>query len=236
MVGPDGVSDSEDRGEGKGMSENLKIWDALKQPPESALKRITGGRLNGKTDINPQWRMQAMTERFGPVGTGWKYELVRFWTEPGSEGQIMAFAEIKLYYRRKSKEWSDAIPGVGGSMLVEKESRGLHSSDEAFKMATTDALSVAMKSLGVAADIYRGLWDGNKYLAMEEDDVLTFADAVTYAQMIAAAQKCADKETLKAFYQSEINRLGSDNIGRAVLVKVVEMKRAELKAGQHGTA
>jgi hypothetical protein len=39
----------------------------------------------------------------------------------------------------------------------------MHSNDEGYKMAITDALSVAMKSLGVAADIYMGLWDGSKY-------------------------------------------------------------------------
>ena len=41
-------------------------------------------------------------------------------------------------------------------MLVTKERDGLRTNDEGFKMATTDALSVAMKMLGVAADIYAG--------------------------------------------------------------------------------
>ena len=36
------------------------------------LKRISGGSLNGMTDINPVWRFQALTEAFGPCGFGWK--------------------------------------------------------------------------------------------------------------------------------------------------------------------
>ena len=48
-------------------------------------------------------------------------------------------------------------------MLTEQEKAGLHVSDECFKMATTDALSVALKMLGVAADIYAGAWDGSRY-------------------------------------------------------------------------
>lgn len=44
-------------------------------------------------------------------------------------------------------------------MFVESESRGLHTSDECFKMAYTDAISVACKSLGVGADVY---WDKDK--------------------------------------------------------------------------
>lgn len=143
---------------------NLSIWNALSKPPAEHLKKITGGRISGMTDIKPQWRLQAMTERFGPCGVGWKYTIDKLWTEAGSEGQIAAFALISLFYREPgSTEWSASIPGIGGSMLVEKEKKGPYTSDECYKMAVTDALSVAMKALGVAADVYLGNWDGSKW-------------------------------------------------------------------------
>jgi len=142
--------------------DNLKIYNALKQPPKEALRQIQGGRLSGKTDINPQWRYKAMTEQFGMCGVGWKYEVTSKESKEASDGQVFAFVDINLYYKIDDK-WSDPIPGSGGSMLVEKEKAGLHANDEGFKMATTDALSTAMKMLGVAADIYAGLWDGAKY-------------------------------------------------------------------------
>ena len=149
------------------MSDNSRYWEALKRPPSSALKKINGGRLNGKTDISPQWRVQAMTEQFGPVGTGWKYEIVNLWTVPGGD-ELFAFAQVNLYYR-EGEQWSDAVPGVGGSKLMQLEKSGLYANDEGFKMAVTDALSVAMKALGVAADIYLGLWDGSKYTDERSD-------------------------------------------------------------------
>ena len=143
---------------------SLDLWNRLSQPPASALKTIQAGRLKGKSDINPQWRMKALTEELGPCGLCWKYVIDRLWTEPGIDGQIFAFSQVSLYWRENSASpWSDAIPGIGGSMLIDLESRGLHLNDEAYKMATTDALSVAMKALGVAADIYLGLFDGSKY-------------------------------------------------------------------------
>ena len=142
--------------------DNLKIYNALKQPPKEALRQIQGGRLSGKTDINPQWRYKAMTEQFGMCGIGWKYETVKVWNEPIADGQVFAFAMISLY-TKQGDSWSEPIPGLGGSMLVEKEKAGLHANDEGYKMAITDALSTAMKMLGVAADIYAGLWDGAKY-------------------------------------------------------------------------
>lgn len=142
--------------------ENLELWNKVKQPPTSALKKITGGRLNGKSDINPQWRYEAMTENFGICGIGWKFTVDKKWLEPVSDNQVVAFADITLYIK-VGDVWSDGIPANGGSMLVEKEKAGLHSSDEAFKMSITDALGTAMKMLGVAADIYAGKWDGSKY-------------------------------------------------------------------------
>jgi len=150
------------------MSENMKIWDALKTPPKDALKEIKGGRLKGFTDVNPQWRYEAMTKQFGSCGIGWKYEVEKLWTEEGSDSQVFAFAEIRLYIRDINEgdgrgSWSAPIPGVGGSKLVAQESSGLYSSDEAYKMAITDALSVALKMLGVAAEIYRGTWDASKH-------------------------------------------------------------------------
>ena len=145
------------------MVDNTMIfWDKMRRPPENALRPITGGRLKGKTDISPQWRFEIMTEVFGVCGVGWKYTVDRKWTETATDGQVFAFADVSIYILYGST-WSDAIPGSGGSMLIAKETGGLHSNDEAFKMAVTDALSVAMKALGVASDIYMGLWDGSKY-------------------------------------------------------------------------
>ena len=37
-----------------------------------------------------------------------------------------------------------------------KEKSGMYTSDECYKMALTDAMSVACKALGVAADVFTG--------------------------------------------------------------------------------
>lgn len=141
---------------------NLDLWEKLAKPPKEALREIKGGRLAGKTDINPQWRLKAMTDAFGPIGIGWNYRVERMWLEPGAEGTAAAFVVVAVKYKY-GDAWSEEVHGSGGSMFVEKEKSGLRTSDEAYKMATTDALSVAMKQLGVAAAIYQGQWDGSKY-------------------------------------------------------------------------
>jgi len=144
-------------------SNNMYIWDKVKKPPSSALKQIKGGRLTGMTDINPMWRYKALTTLFGPCGQGWKYDIKKLWTDEGSEGSKIAHAMVDFYYMQESGEWSSPIPGVGGSMLIKKETSSLFTSDEGYKMAVTDAISTAIKMIGVGADIYAGKWDGSKY-------------------------------------------------------------------------
>jgi len=171
------------------MKENMAIWNKVAQPPKEALKKITGGRMSGKTNIDPQWRYQALTELFGPCGVGWKYEIVELWREEGSENQVFAFAKINLYIKQDD-EWSEPIPGVGGSMLVANEHSGLYSSDEAYKMAVTDAVSVTLKVLGFGAAIYLGQWDGSKYTAINSVDAERMAEKI--ADWLSACENAAE--------------------------------------------
>lgn len=142
---------------------NLDFWDRFAQPPPQVLTPIIGGRLKGKTDIKPQWRLKVMTEVFGPVGTGWNYQIVKTWTEQGSYEQVCVFVEVAVTYKTDEGKWSEPVTGIGGAFLIEKEKAGLHTDDDAYKKAVTDALSVALKALGVAANIYLGLGSESKY-------------------------------------------------------------------------
>ena len=142
---------------------NRRIWDKVHKPDPTSLKTIGGGRLKGMTDIHPQWRLQAATEVFGPCGIGWWYTIKELWTVPGSNGQVMAFARVDVFYR-DGETTSHPVEGIGGSMMISKEKDYLYTNDECYKMAVTDALSVAFKALGFGAEIYAGRWDGSKYL------------------------------------------------------------------------
>ena len=140
----------------------IDIYESLARPPKDALREIQAGKLKGKTDINPQWRYKAMTEKFGLVGIGWKYEVQKLWTEAGAGNEKLAFAQVAVFVK-DGDAWSEPIVGIGGSKLVQFEKGAAVSNDEGYKMAVTDAFSTALKMLGVAADIYAGRWDGTKY-------------------------------------------------------------------------
>lgn len=188
---------------------NLDLYNKVRNVPADAQKSIGGGRLKGMTDINPMWRLKALTENFGMCGFGWKYEIISERLEKGSNDEISAFVKINLFVKVDGV-WSEPIPGTGGSSFVTKEKNGLYVSDECFKMALTDAISVACKALGFGADIY---WkDKTKYDKEPQPQQLTL---VTTEQRKEMFEKCnKDEEKLK----SVLKRYGYENS------KVVETK------------
>ena len=152
------------------MSENMSIYNAVRSVPNEAIKPISAGRLKGFSDINPMWRIKKLTEMFGPCGVGWWYDITdKRIVDDNITQQRAVFLDILLFYvDPETGVASHGIPGTGGSSLVAQEKNGPYLSDECFKMALTDALSVASKALGLAADIYYAK-DRSKYTAPGEN-------------------------------------------------------------------
>lgn len=166
--------------------ENMAIYEAGKCVPAEAKKRIQGGRINGFTDINPMWRIRKLTELFGPCGIGWYYDVEREWLEPAETGEVAAFVRISLYIKVDG-EWSKPISGIGGSAFVAAERSGKRISDECYKMATTDAISVACKNLGFGAEVY---WEAGetKYSRMTDETPVQDSSKATPEQVAAISQ------------------------------------------------
>lgn len=154
--------------------ENLDLYNKVREVPLEAQKTINAGRLKGMTDINPMWRIKTLTEQFGMCGVGWYPEVTKQWIEDCGEEKV-ACVNINLYVR-VNDEWSKPIFGTGGSKLSTSESKGVYVSDECYKMAYTDAISVACKSLGMGADVY---WnkDCTKHSAVTKEQQAEEADA-----------------------------------------------------------
>lgn len=146
--------------------ENLEFWNKYKEVPKNALKDFDNGKFKG-TDINTMWRLKCLTETFGMCGIGWYFNIKKTWTETTPNGEMFAFAEIELYVK-VDNEWSKPISGNGGNKLSRNvKSGGVLTSDEAFKMAVTDAIGVACRNLGMGADVY---WANDKTKYTNEPD------------------------------------------------------------------
>ena len=139
------------------MADNLKLYNAVRSVPQEACKGFSNGSFSG-TDINPMWRIKTLTEQFGYCGVGWYIDEVDRWTET-VEGEQLVFVKIHLFIKVDG-EWSKPIVGIGGNKTLQifpakngkPEIRKV--SDESYKMALTDAISVACKHLGFGGDIY----------------------------------------------------------------------------------
>jgi len=215
--------------------EHLNIYDSLRSVPADCLRKIEKGRLKGKSDINPQWRIKVMTEQFGLCGIGWMYTVTKKWTEKGSYDQVMCFVDIELFVK-VGTTWSNAIPANGGNMLVsaEKSGQNLHTSDEGYKMATTDALGTAMKMIGVAADVYMG--EGGKYAEKERQEQYSSETGPTKAQKteverLMAQKQVSEKTLCDHFGISGMEIMDTGMAGKAIqfmsLIKVAEKVLSE---------
>ena len=132
--------------------QNMRIYEDSRKVPAEAQKSFNNGKFSG-TDINPMWRIKKLTELFGPCGIGWYYDVISERAEQHGD-MTMAIVDLNLYIRAEDGVWSKPIYGTGGNTLVKSTKSGVSTSDEGYKMALTDALSVACKALGIGADIY----------------------------------------------------------------------------------
>lgn len=145
---------------------NMQLYESLRAVPKEAQKSFNNGRFSG-TDINPMWRIKKMTEAFGPVGKGWYYEIASRELVTASDGATCAFVAVNLYVKYDG-EWSKPIYGEGGNTFATRTKSGyIQVSDEAYKMALTDAISNATKQLGLGADIWFEK-DVTKYTKQQE--------------------------------------------------------------------
>lgn len=139
----------------------MDIYNNVRHVPQDAQAPITGGPLKGKTNINPMFRIQKLVELAGVCGKDWYIKEKERWTEKTESGDVAVFVEVELYIKF-GNEWSQPIFGTGGNTLIRTSTEWVNGQqvtvqridDEAYKKAYTDAVSVACKALGFAADIY----------------------------------------------------------------------------------
>lgn len=227
---------------------NTRLWDKLGKTDPSATKAFTrAGGFKG-TAIRPMWAFKRMTEEFGPCGIGWGVNEPSFQVVPGSEGEVLVYCTVSVWCAESldSNSINTPVFGVGGDKVVTKDRNGLRSDDEAFKKAYTDAITNALKLIGVGADVHMGLFDDNKYVRQMEEEFAPEqeppphnppqskrnskdASRKTYGQLQEALRSRKTLEDLKSTWESfmgEIKQLPLD--WEAELTKLKNECKAEI--------
>lgn len=206
---------------------NMAIYSQLANTPKEAQKTINAGRLKGFTDINPMWRIQRLTEVFGACGFGWWYEITDRHIEDGADGEKRAFVTINLYVKN-GDEVSKPIQGMGGSSFVSKEKGGLYTNDECYKMALTDAIGTACKSLGMSADIYFSK-SRTKYDIPEEEPPKVDVEALKAQNNVCVQTiQVMTGNDIKDIQQEAVKRAGSTDalkVNNALAQWLVELNK-----------
>ena len=110
-------------------------------------------------------------------------------------------------------------------MFVEIQKNGAHVSDECYKMATTDAISVACKQLGIGADIY---WDKDKTKyspANREDTNEAAANQQTHTQ--TKRKEVASAEEVKKLREQLMLECQRTGAGMIFLRRTYHIEKAE---------
>lgn len=193
---------------------NMRFYGKVQDTPKEAQKSFNNGRFSG-TDINPMWRIKKLTEVFGPCGFGWWTQNVKYnFVTSEQTNEVAAFCELELVVVDPETDLqSHPIYGVGGNTFVAQRKSGPQCSDEAMKMAYTDALSIACKALGFSHDIYYQA-DRTKYTNSDAEpsaeEFKTICDRIQKG--IALVTKDMSKEEKEKFGQDVVvKNIGSIN-------------------------
>ncbi|WP_210354519.1 hypothetical protein [Brucella sp. 2280] len=137
----------------------LDLWEAHADIDPAMTKAITGKAYKG-TSPNPQHVIWCLTDMFGPVGQGFGWEvLAEDFTPLGEE--ILHWCRIRFWHTDR-QNYYEAYGQT--KALMKTRNSGLMSDEDAPKKSLTDAIIKAASQLGIAANIFLGRWDDQKYV------------------------------------------------------------------------
>ena len=165
------------------MTDNLKIWQAFADIDPQFTKPITGKAYKG-TSPNPHYVIMCLTNLFGPAGQGFGWEvLCEGFERLGDE--VLHWCRIRFWHTNR-ENWFEAY---GQTKAVLKTKNGSLVDEDAPKKSLTDAIVKAASQLGIAANIFLGRWDDQKYVATVNEGFRDKGEPHTTDQREVAQQK-----------------------------------------------
>jgi len=141
------------------MTGNLRHWNRFADIDPKFTKPIAGKAYKG-TSPNPQYVILCLTEMFGPVGEGFGWEVVREEFQPLGE-EVLHWCRIQFWHGDRNNRFDS----YGQTKALMKTKNGLLADEDAPKKSLTDAIIKAASHIGIAANIFLGRWDDQKYVA-----------------------------------------------------------------------
>jgi hypothetical protein len=146
---------------GKYLMSNLELWGRVEKtnPAHTKNANVRGNKI---TAIAPQRQIKNATEQFGVYGISWGFESIDFDYSMLERTGIVVFNGV--FYFPKGK-----FP-ITSSISAYKDGAMTKPDADFAKKVETDALTKALSKLGFNADVFMGLFDDHKYVAMMQSE------------------------------------------------------------------
>ena len=196
--------------------QNRAIWDRFADIDPQFTKPITGKPYKG-TSPSPQYVIRCLTDLFGPVGSGFGWDVVaEDFTPMGDE--MLHWCRIKFWHTDRA----NTFDAYGQTKALMKTRNGLMLDEDAPKKSLTDAIVKAASQIGIGANIFLGRWDDSKYVAevnaeYRKAEAPPFDPAAAEARIISAVNKTANGRELSALWRAEeatIEQIGGEGKDR----------------------
>jgi hypothetical protein len=209
---------------------NLEIWKRVMRTDPRYTKPVDAEGFTG-TSINGEYMFMRATEIFGPIGTGWGYEIYEDCMLPGAPMAENVFEGSKFVGKRMLRDadgtlitelnhsiglrfWYEQegkrkeVISFGATKYLYMTNAGKMKCDgEAKKKSLTDAIKKALSMLGFSADIFLGWFDSEEY---KSENATEFA-------IRNASDKAEDVTRLRAELDEKLSKV-ADTISSAVTV------------------
>lgn len=234
-----------------GDSENLSMWKDVMRTNPRYTKDMSDIGFGG-TAINSQYMIMRATEKFGPVGIGWGWEIVEDkmiegapLTEKIFEGtkfvgkrtlrdadgsllfELNHYIKIHLWYIKDGKK--GIVENFGSTPYRQSTKHGIQCDTEVHKKSLTDAIKKCLSGLGFCADVWLGLYDDDVYRAESViehglKDATDRADDSTRIREELDERFKQNVETMRnAVSQNEVSKIAS-SLTRAVSIHLKAAK------------
>lgn len=201
-------------------NDNLSIWKRVQRTDSRFTKPIEGMGFIG-TSINGTYMIMRATEIFGPIGSGWNYEVIeeklidgKPLTEPvldernkqvatrflrNGDGSLFCeknhSVKIKFWYITPNGTRAE-FESYGATPYLYQTQYGLKTDGEVIKKSLTDAIKKALSMLGFSSDVFMGMHDNPEYAATNklESEIKAASDS---AEDVTRIRKELDEKFTK---------------------------------------
>ena len=234
-----------------GDSDNISLWKGVMRTNPRYTKDM-GDLGFGGTAINAEYMIMRATEKFGPVGIGWGWQILEDKMIEGApltekifegakfigkrtlrdaDGSLMFelnhYIRIGLWYIKDGKR--GIIENFGSTPYRQTTKNGIFCDSEVHKKSLTDAIKKCLSGLGFCADVWLGLYDDAAYKA-ESAIEFGLKDATDKADDSIRIREELDErfkqnvETMRnAVSQNEVSKIAS-SLTRAISIHLKAAK------------